>query len=42
MLHKRRIEATGPAAQVLTEERIAPIYAAHVIVSTGADGTSSR
>ena len=39
LLHEGRIEAAGPAASVLTEERIARVYAAHVAVRTGADGS---
>jgi iron complex transport system ATP-binding protein len=38
LLHEGRIEATGDAATVLTEERIARVYAAHVAVRTDADG----
>ncbi|MBV9451538.1 MAG: ABC transporter ATP-binding protein [Streptosporangiaceae bacterium] len=39
LLHEGRIEAAGTAAEVLTEERIGRVYAAHVCVTTGADGT---
>ncbi len=39
LLHQGRIEATGTAAAVLTEERIARVYAAHVAVSTDAGRT---
>jgi iron complex transport system ATP-binding protein len=39
LLHEGRIEAAGTAAEVLTEERIGRVYAAHVCVNTGADGT---
>jgi iron complex transport system ATP-binding protein len=39
LLHEGRIEAAGPAASVLTEERIARVYAAHVAVRTDADGS---
>ncbi len=39
LLHEGRIEATGTAASVLTEERIARVYAAHVAVSTDEGGT---
>jgi iron complex transport system ATP-binding protein len=38
LLREGRIEAAGDAATVLTEERIARVYAAHVAVRTGADG----
>jgi cobalamin transport system ATP-binding protein len=38
LLHEGRIEAAGRAAEVLTEERIARVYAVHVAVRTGADG----
>jgi iron complex transport system ATP-binding protein len=39
LLHEGQIEATGTAAEVLTTERIGRVYAAHVSVITGADGT---
>ena len=39
LLHEGRIEAAGPAASVLTEERIARVYAAHVAVRTDTDGS---
>jgi iron complex transport system ATP-binding protein len=39
LLHEGRIEAAGAAASVLTEDRIARVYAAHVAVSAGADGS---
>jgi len=38
LLHEGRIEAAGTAAEVLTEERIARVYAAHVAVSADATG----
>jgi len=38
LLHQGRIEAAGPAASVLTEDRIARVYAAHVAVRTDPDG----
>ena len=38
LLHEGRIEAAGPAASVLTEERIARVYAAHVAVRTDPAG----
>ncbi|HET9971339.1 MAG TPA: ABC transporter ATP-binding protein [Streptosporangiaceae bacterium] len=38
LLHQGRIEAAGPAAAVLTEDRIARVYAAHVAVRTDSDG----
>ena len=37
LLHEGRIEAAGTAAAVLTAERIARVYAAHVTVSTDPD-----
>ena len=37
LLHEGRIEAAGSPASVLTQERIARVYAAHVAVSTDAD-----
>ncbi|HEU5392052.1 MAG TPA: hypothetical protein VFV73_39780 [Streptosporangiaceae bacterium] len=40
LLHQGRIEAAGPAAAVLTEERIARIYAAQVAVHTEAGVTT--
>ncbi|HZR48727.1 MAG TPA: ABC transporter ATP-binding protein [Streptosporangiaceae bacterium] len=39
LLHEGRIEASGSARAVLTEERIARVYAAHVEVRTDAAGT---
>jgi iron complex transport system ATP-binding protein len=41
LIHKGRIEATGDAATVLTQERIARIYAARVTVATQPDGSTS-
>jgi iron complex transport system ATP-binding protein len=38
LLHQGRIEAAGLAASVLTEDRIARVYAAHVAVRTDPDG----
>ena len=38
LLNEGRIEAAGTAAEVLTEERIARVYAAHIAVRTDADG----
>jgi len=38
LLHQGRIEAAGPAASMLTEDRIARVYAAHVAVRTDPDG----
>ena len=38
LLHQGRIEAAGPAASVLTEDRIARVYAAHVAVRTDPAG----
>jgi cobalamin transport system ATP-binding protein len=38
LLHQGRIEAAGPAASVLTEDRIARVYAAQVAVRTDHDG----
>ena len=40
LLHQGRIEAAGPAASVLTEDRIARVYAAHVAVRTDPDGST--
>jgi iron complex transport system ATP-binding protein len=40
LLHEGRIEAAGPAIKVLTEERIARVYAARVTVATDPDGNT--
>jgi iron complex transport system ATP-binding protein len=41
LIHEGRIEAAGAAATVLTQERIARIYAARVTVATQPDGSTS-
>ena len=40
LLHEGRVEAAGTAAEVLTEERIARVYAARVAVRTDAGGAT--
>jgi iron complex transport system ATP-binding protein len=39
LLDQGRIEAAGTAAEVLTEERIARVYSAHIAVRTDPDGS---
>ncbi|HEY1624461.1 MAG TPA: ABC transporter ATP-binding protein [Streptosporangiaceae bacterium] len=41
LMHQGRIEASGDAASVLTQERIARVYAARVTVRTQADGSTA-
>jgi iron complex transport system ATP-binding protein len=40
LLHEGRVEAAGSAVKVLTEERIARVYAARVTVATDPDGNT--